>query len=143
EQATTFDPEKVIVKPNEINSSNQETTNTAPAGAEPGVGANTAGPIIAGGAGGGGTQSSSQTDEKTKNTILASSTQTTTQTPAGKEKVESATVRVPRSYFVNICKQRDPNGKDPDEAAVKAVAKEELASIREGVKRTVGLHTDD
>lgn len=142
EQSTTYDPDRVIVKPSEINTNNQETTNTAPAAAEAGVGANTAGPILAGGAGAGGSQSTT-TEEKIKNQILASSTQSTTQTPAGKDTVQSATVRVPRSYFVNVYKQRSANAKDPDEAALATLVTAELASIRDGVKKCIGLKADN
>jgi flagellar biosynthesis/type III secretory pathway M-ring protein FliF/YscJ len=143
EQKMVYDPDKTVVKPSEIQTSNQETTNTAPTAAEPGVGANTAGSIVAGAGGGGESQNSSTTDEKTKNQIFASSTQTNTQTPAGKDTAQSATVRVPRSYFSGIYKAQNPNAKDPDDAALASIRTTELASIRDGVKKCVGLKSDD
>lgn len=143
EQSMTYDPDRVIVKPTEINSTNQETTNSSAAAADPGVGANTGVPILAGGlSGGGGSQNSTTSEEKIKNQILASSTQSTTQTPAGKDTVQSATVRVPRSYFVGVYKQRSASAKEPDEAALMPLVSAELASIRDGVKKCIGLKSD-
>lgn len=78
-----------------------------------------------------------------KNVVLPSDSEVNTQIPAGKDTVVSATVRVPRSYFVSIFKQQNPAGKEPDDAAIQAVATTELASIRKGVKTCVGLKADE
>jgi len=119
-----------------------ENNNAAPPAADPGVGANTAATIGSTGAGSGGSANSS-TDEKTENYIAPSTTDVDTQTPAGKVTVVSATVRVPRSFIVGMLKQENPNAKEPDDAAVQAKAKTELASIREGVRNCIGLKTVD
>jgi flagellar biosynthesis/type III secretory pathway M-ring protein FliF/YscJ len=141
EQKTVYDADHTVVKPNEIQSSNSESNSAPPPAAEPGVGANAAASIAT--SGGGGSQNTTTSDEKTKNTILPSSTLTNTQTPAGKDTAQSATVRVPRSYFVGIFKQRNANAKDPDDTALQTIATAELTSIRNGVKKCVGLKSDD
>jgi flagellar biosynthesis/type III secretory pathway M-ring protein FliF/YscJ len=132
-----------VVKPLEEKNHTEENNSSPGAGTEPGVGANTAGPIIAGAAGGGGVQSNSMNDDETKNQVLPSTTDTDTQAMPGAVTVRSATVRVPRSYFVSILKHGDPNAKEPDDASVQALAKSQLASIGDGVKKCVGLKTDD
>jgi flagellar biosynthesis/type III secretory pathway M-ring protein FliF/YscJ len=141
ERKKTYDG--AIVKPLEEKNHNEESTAPAGAPAEPGVGANT-GIALGGAAGaGGGGGSTTSTDDETKNMVLPNSTDTDTQSLPGAVTVRSATVRVPRSYFVSILKHGDPNAKEPDDASVQALAKSQLASIGDGVKKCVGLKADD
>ncbi len=147
EHKHTYDTDHVISKPVEENTHSEETTNSAPPAADAGVGPNTSGANASGtiyaSGGGAGNQSTTSTDEKVKNVVLPSDSEVNTQIPAGKDTVVSATVRVPRSYFVSIFKQQNPAGKEPDDAAIQAVATTELASIRKGVKTCVGLKADE
>ncbi len=80
---------------------------------------------------------------KTNNVVLPSVVDKKTITPAGKDTVQSAMVRVPRSYFVAIYKQRNPTAKDPDDAALKGISDAEIASIKDGVKKCVNVKTDE
>jgi flagellar biosynthesis/type III secretory pathway M-ring protein FliF/YscJ len=56
--------------------------------------------------------------------------------------VVTASVRVPRSYFVASYKNKN-GGKDPDEAALTAFTDQELTHIRQDVKGCTGLTSDD
>jgi flagellar biosynthesis/type III secretory pathway M-ring protein FliF/YscJ len=131
-----------VVKPLEEKTHAEESTPPAATAAEPGVGANTGYSIPGAGAAGSGGSTSLNEDES-KNLVLPSTTDTDTQALPGAVTVRSATVRVPRSYFVSILKHGDQNAKEPDDATVQALAKSQLASIGDGVKKCVGLKTDD
>lgn len=54
--------------------------------------------------------------------------------PAGEATVLGASVRVPRSFFVRLARQRDPSKKDPDNATVDKYMSEEIASIQSAVR---------
>jgi flagellar biosynthesis/type III secretory pathway M-ring protein FliF/YscJ len=140
-QTHTYDKDNTISKPVSESTKTEETSSTAAPAADPGVGANTGASITAA-AGGGGGSTSSTSEDKTENQILPSDKTETTQIPAGKDTVVAATVRVPRSYFVNAYKSTN-NGKDPDDAALQTEITSELTSIRTGVKTLLGLKGDD
>jgi flagellar biosynthesis/type III secretory pathway M-ring protein FliF/YscJ len=122
------------------------TPNSSPrdVGVSPNTGANGIADI-GGGAGAGGSEPSTSniSDTETRNDNFVPTTQKETSTPAGKPVVQSATVRVPQSYFVAVYKNNNPTVKDPPEADVKAFADGELAKIRKGVKNVVGLKNED
>ncbi len=124
EDSTKYDPKTSMSKDIETRDQTTETHSAAANGAEPGTGANTAASINGGG-GGDGTSSTTE-DQTTKSQIFASNTVTHTDTPAGKEKVLSATVRVPRSHMVTVLKTSNPTGEVVDEAALQPVATIEL-----------------
>ena len=140
EDQTVYDPSKSMSKESESTESTTSTTGAAAGGGEAGAGANTSASINSGSGGGGGTISSSD-DTTSKSQIFAGGTKTHIETPAGKAKVLSATVRVPRSHIVNILKTSN-SATEPDEAAIEAAAPVELAMIRDGVKHCVGLDSD-
>ena len=132
------DPDKIIHKPVEESEKSFEN-NGGGAGGEPGVvpnvGTNTEMDINNPGgvaAAGGGT-SSTESETKTKFELKASETVETISTPAGDATPVSASVRVPRSYFVNVLKAGKPDAKDPDDTAVQALIKQEMPKIREAV----------
>jgi flagellar biosynthesis/type III secretory pathway M-ring protein FliF/YscJ len=54
----------------------------------------------------------------------------------------TATVRVPRSYFVKVYKEQNPKATDPDEATLQPSVDAELKRIRADVKLCTNL-TDD
>jgi flagellar biosynthesis/type III secretory pathway M-ring protein FliF/YscJ len=138
----TYDKAATLSIPKKEDTQNEENTAAPAAPADPGVGANTGGISVPSAAGGGG-QSTTSSKESTENEILPSDVIETTQIPAGKDTVQSATVRVPRSYFVSVYKMQNPKAKDPDEAAIQGIATAQLASIREGVKTCLFLKSDD
>ena len=56
--------------------------------------------------------------------------------------VVSASVRVPRSYFVRILKAAKPD-KEPDEATISQMIDRELPKIRSDVKACANLKSED
>jgi flagellar biosynthesis/type III secretory pathway M-ring protein FliF/YscJ len=138
----TYDAANTLVKPAEEENRTEENTSPSGPAADPGAGANTGASIMTAAASGGG-QTSNVDETKSKNMILPSDLLVDTQTPAGKDTVQSAAVRVPRSYFSAIYKQRNPTAKDPDDAALQPIIDAELANIKDGVKKCIGLKTDD
>jgi flagellar biosynthesis/type III secretory pathway M-ring protein FliF/YscJ len=120
----------------------EETSTTSAGAADPGVGANTGSPISIATSGGGGGATSSTTEDKSEYQNFPSEKTESTQIPAGKDTILAATVRVPRSYFVNAYKSTN-NGKDPDDAALQTEMTTELTSIRTGVKTLLGLKADE
>jgi flagellar biosynthesis/type III secretory pathway M-ring protein FliF/YscJ len=117
-----------------------DVTGSAAGGGEAGAGANTSASINGGGGGGGTTVSSSE-DTTSKSQVFPGGTKKHIETPAGKAKVLSATVRVPRSHMIAVFKTSSPTV-DPDEAAIQATATAELLKIRGDVKNCLGLDSD-
>jgi len=147
-----FSKPDTLVLPEHTTSDTLETVQNAPTSHEPGVGPNTGtggagsnGPasIDGGGASAGSSpNTTSSAKESTDNRILPGHTQTHIVTPAGKDKVLSATVRVPLSYFPIAYKRLHPSAPAPDEGTLATATNAELVRIREAVKNVVGLKTD-
>lgn len=121
-----------------------ETQDPAPAqepGAMPNVGGANTGMEIpfagsgAGGSPGGGTK---MTKDESEFDNFAGYTKTHTEHGMGDAKVVSASVRVPRSYFSTIWKQRNPD-KPIDSAAVEALAQEQINEFERLVRGSVGM----
>jgi flagellar biosynthesis/type III secretory pathway M-ring protein FliF/YscJ len=136
----TVDPKTTVQLPTKTDeqtseSSAQQASATGEAGAVPNVGA-----AIGGNGSGGGSTSTS--DSKSEfYTDNSKEDQTIKQGP-GEATVVAASVRVPRSYFINQCKLKN-NGKDPDDAALTSFTDTELAHIRQDVKACTGIAADD
>jgi flagellar biosynthesis/type III secretory pathway M-ring protein FliF/YscJ len=66
-------------------------------------------------------------------------------TPAGRETVRTASVVVPRSYFVGIYRRanRKPQLQEPEDALLQPVVDAHLVKIRGLVKNALGLESDD
>lgn len=141
-EQTIYDPKNTVQQELRTESSNEETSVPA-AGAgvkDPGAVANvsisTATPPAAGGEAATTTHETVKTDYvplagvKNVHYRLLSNLQ-----------VVSASVRVPRSYFVRILKAAKPD-KDPDEATVAALIDRELPKIRSDVKACANLKSD-
>ena len=119
-----------------------------PPAAEPGVGANTSASIpTAGAVAGGGGSTSSQSESTTNNQNAFGSTEQTIATPAGKDKVVSATVLVPRSYFVAAYKTANKD-KEPGENELQDVRQRTAHELQgpgenrdgpEGRQRTISM----
>jgi flagellar biosynthesis/type III secretory pathway M-ring protein FliF/YscJ len=84
---------------------------------------------------------SSETNKNTFDTDHYKSDTTMKQGP-GDATVLAASVRVPRSHFV-LAYKVEHGGKDPDEATLQAMAKDELTHIRQDVKACTGIGSDD
>jgi flagellar biosynthesis/type III secretory pathway M-ring protein FliF/YscJ len=80
----------------------------------------------------------------TEYAIHASETVQKTRSPAGKETVVSASVAVPRSYFVNVYKRSSRKSEvEPDDALLQPIVDVHLGKIRGLVRNTLGLRSDD
>jgi flagellar biosynthesis/type III secretory pathway M-ring protein FliF/YscJ len=120
---------------------------TSPGGGavEPGaagnLGSNT--PLAVGGGGGaagGGTSNETESKATYQNTV-ASTISHVVQGP-GDAPAVSASVRVPRSYFISMYHDIH-KGADPDDASLEALIKDELNRIRQDVKSCTGIKSDD
>jgi flagellar M-ring protein FliF len=141
EQSTIYDPKGTAKVETEIRSSGTDEDNDSKAAGEPGVGANTQG-SLADGSGGGGKETRNQTEDETHfQAGLSKKDLTSTERP-GAAKVLSATVRVPRSYFVKLYKDRNPNAKEPDEATLQPYIDGELTKIKSDVRLCTALADD-
>ncbi|MGA2231880.1 MAG: flagellar M-ring protein FliF C-terminal domain-containing protein [Tepidisphaeraceae bacterium] len=110
------------------------------AGAVSNVGSNTPLAVGGGGGAGGGTSTESESKATYQNTV-ASTVSHVIQGP-GDAPAVSASVRVPRSYFVAIYHDVH-KGADPDDAALDATINDELERIRKDVKSCTGIKSDD
>jgi flagellar biosynthesis/type III secretory pathway M-ring protein FliF/YscJ len=127
---TAYDAKTTLSKPIQEDQKDQESHNTGGTGGEPGVGANTSATIATAGGGGGSGSEMTSSESKTTNQIMPGMEDTSVSTPAGKPSVTSAALRVPRSYFIAICK-KTANGPDPTDAEVTKAATDEMANMRE------------
>jgi flagellar M-ring protein FliF len=78
-------------------------------------------------------RTSSQNGDSTKWTNLPGVTQKSQHRPAGEATPVGASVRIPRSFFVRVARQKDPSKKEPDNATVEKCMNEEIASIQKAV----------
>jgi flagellar biosynthesis/type III secretory pathway M-ring protein FliF/YscJ len=140
EQKHTVDVKNTLQAPTETTETTEETKSAQLPTGEPGVLPNVGLSVNNTGSGDSGTSSQS---EKTSFMVHPSTTDTITKIPAGDATVTAATVRVPRSWFVNVYKARNPNAKDPDDASLAAVIDPELQRIRNDVKKCTGLKGDE
>jgi flagellar biosynthesis/type III secretory pathway M-ring protein FliF/YscJ len=142
EEKQTVDPDNLVHKPTEEQTRTRENNSLRPGGGEPGIKPN-AGldttPVPAPDA------SDSETDETTttKYQLEVSRSMQKSRTPAGKAKVEAASVSVPRSYLVDIYHQKareaaaaagtaaaGPAAKEPDDAALASIEESVLGAVR-------------
>lgn len=136
-RSQSYDPKATFTKPLEEETHTTETNTAGTASDEPGARPNT-GMSIAGGGGAGGT-SSTETEERTKLAQYASVVEKNVVTPAGTFSVNSASVRVPRSYFLRAWAAANPGGKEPTEDTIVAMASVEFPKIRKDVVGVTGI----
>jgi len=139
EVSKQVDPKNTVQKEQSTHTRTEESSSnqgmsTGPGGL-PNVGLSTSGAS--------GNDTSTIEDSKTEFYIETSQVQTETSTPAGDATVIAASVRVPRSYFVGIYKNANPQGKDPDDTLLKPLIDAELPQIRKDVKTCTGLANDE
>jgi flagellar biosynthesis/type III secretory pathway M-ring protein FliF/YscJ len=146
EHVVKFDKASTVVQPLKTSTVTDESSSLPGGSRDPGASANTAGSNsgVSLDAGTGTTaaptpNTTSTNKEDVTNEVDVGHDDITTHTPAGKDKVQSATVRVPRSYFTAIYKLQDLKTAPPLTDFISS----RLTSIRDGVKKVVGLKTDD
>jgi flagellar biosynthesis/type III secretory pathway M-ring protein FliF/YscJ len=145
-QETTVDPKTSAHLSVSEEEHTVESTGSSPAG-EPGASSNltTNGGLAVGGpvSGGGGNTSSEDQTTNTYQNVISSRTEHTIQGPGDAPPV-SASVRVPRSYFIGMYKDLH-KGTDPDsdQTGLDALVKQELDTIRAEVKSCTGIKSDD
>lgn len=141
EMSTKYDPKGTAkVETHTSSKTNEELTDSGASG-EPGVGANTQGSVADAG-GSAGKQSKNESEDETQFQTGLSKTETTSREAPGRATVVAATVRVPRSYFVRVYKERNPSASDPDEATLQPYLARELDKIRADVKSCTALADD-
>lgn len=121
---------------------NTETKGGGPTAAEPGVATNTGMEVNPASPGGGG-NSTTQSSTRSKLENHVSKKMEKTASPAGGVTPLSASVQVPRSYFVNLLKNGKSDAPEPDDKQVQALAQAELPKIKEAVSRCAAFKSDD
>jgi flagellar M-ring protein FliF len=140
-QEVIVDKNNFLYKETSISNRTEEGSSASRGIADVGASANTQ-ISIDGGAGGDNTTSTTSED-KTQFTLIPSQKTISSRTPAGKPTVVGASVRVPRSYFVRMYKTlHTASTGEPSDAQLKDVMDNELASIRDGIKKCTGLKDD-
>ncbi len=136
----TVDPKQIVSVPTKTEETNSETQAEPAASQDPGAVSNTALSLPSSGGGGGGNTSSSDSTELKAD---YSNTDEQVTQEGGMATVESASVRVPRSYFVDQYKNEN-DGKDPDDpAAFKAFIDDTSQKIHNVVKGCAVFPSDD
>ena len=148
--ATIVDPKNVVSRP--INEKTQETDSTdggASAAGQPGVLSNT-GAAVADTAVAGRGNSSTNTLNSTESKVVIGETTTTSVTPAGVETKDlTASISLPRSYFVSVYrnKLKDPKAEPKDQAEEDKFQADVIApELRKAValaKNVIGAKSDD
>jgi len=138
EVSKVVDPKNTVQKEIKTQNRTEETVSNSGMTTEAGALPNTS---LSTGSGGGGSTSTVE-ENKVDYFIETSQKQTETSTPAGDATVIAASVRVPRSYFVGIYKNANPQGKEPDNTLLQPLIDAELPQIQKDVKTCTGL-TDD
>ncbi len=136
----TYEP-GAVQKETAVETTNQETHAAGAASVEPGAGSNTGMSVLGPGAPGG-TDTTSEHSRTTFQNWVPESTATVS-TPAGVATVVAASVRVPRSYFVDIFKASNPQAKEPDDALLSPLVSRELLNVRSAVKACTGIKADE
>jgi flagellar biosynthesis/type III secretory pathway M-ring protein FliF/YscJ len=139
---TKYDPKSSVSKEtrSETETSNSTTANrpSGDVGAVPNTGSNQGMSLGAAGFGGGG---EGITQEKTSTTTenKIGMTQRVTRSPAGSVAVMSASVGLPRSFFVKAYKSQTHADKEPSDAVLGPFIKDELDHCRKLVKACLTL----
>ncbi len=132
---TEYDKSKTIIEVGESENKSTETNTTQGTGGEAGVGSNIG--ISVGGAGGSNT-TMTDTSEKSRMQILPSKVDKNTRKPAGDFSIQSASVRIPESYFIAVLRAK-ANGKDPSPTELSDYANAQLELIRNEIRNCTGI----
>ncbi|MGE5609140.1 MAG: flagellar M-ring protein FliF C-terminal domain-containing protein, partial [Bacillota bacterium] len=136
-----FDPKTVKATPVSEESLTEDTKSSQKATGEPGIVSNSPLDLGEGSSG----DSSSGTTEKTKTDYVVDAEKTDVKSwdPGGNVDVTGASVFIPRSYFNQVYKTRTRSTTDADDATLKPIIEAELASLKPGIKKCLGLAADD
>ena len=137
-QEETHDKMKSIIEVGESESKNIESNVSQSGGGEggalPNVGISVSG-------NGGSNTTTTDNSEKTKMTILPATLKKNTRKPGGDFTVQSASVRIPESYFIGVLRAKS-GGKDPSPGELADFAKAQLDDIRNEVRNCTGIKQD-
>jgi flagellar biosynthesis/type III secretory pathway M-ring protein FliF/YscJ len=144
-----YDPKgsvsKEVETENETNtttSAGNRATGNGDVGAVPNTSSNQ-GMTLSGGGGGGDGASTSVEKTRSKMDNRFGKTMKITKTPAGAVAITSASVGLPRSYFVRVYKSQTHTDKDPSEAVLDPFIKEQLDHCRNMVRVCLALPTPE
>lgn len=137
----SVDPTKLVHKERNVRERSVETTAPLMSAQEPGAAPNVGMTIPTGAGGGDGSSTESETE--TEFDLITSQIVEESKTPAGDSRIVRASVRVPRSYFINVVRAKDPKMTEPDDAILGPVIASELPKIRDAVKACTSLSSDD
>jgi flagellar M-ring protein FliF len=146
ETATKVDPKNVVSRA--VSEKTQDTTTndgSAAPGGEPGVKPNT-GLSVADATVSGRGNSSTSTVNQTENKVVVGTTTTTSVIPAGVETKDlTASISLPRSYFVSVYRNKHKDAKDePEEGQLQTeVIGPELKRALAVAKNVIGAKSDD
>jgi flagellar biosynthesis/type III secretory pathway M-ring protein FliF/YscJ len=143
----SFDKDKSLSQLKRSTETKNETNGGSAAPAEPGAVPNTSvakanEAITLDGGGSSGEPSNSESTTSDEFDNHAGSILTKTKKPAGTATLLSASVRVPRSHFVNLWRSNNP-GKSADDAAVEEMIKLAVPTIRASVMRGSAIESED
>ncbi|MDP9173012.1 MAG: hypothetical protein M3O30_03995 [Planctomycetota bacterium] len=139
EKKHAVDPKSIVSMATSTEDRNQETVPGSPGGQEPGASANVG--LSVGSSAGSGGGSSTTNDAKSSFENDHTTTDDLIRQGPGEATVVSASVRVPRSHFINDLKRI--TGKDPDEASLESHMSTEIAKIRKEVVACTGIGSED
>ncbi|HEX2972053.1 MAG TPA: flagellar M-ring protein FliF C-terminal domain-containing protein, partial [Tepidisphaeraceae bacterium] len=136
-----FDPKTVKATPVSEDTQTEETNSSQKPTGEPGLVSNAALAVGEGATG----DSSSGTTERSKIDYVVDAEKTDVKSwdPGGNVDVTGASVFIPRSYFTQVYKARSKSTSEPDEASLKIIIEGEMASLKPGISKCLGLTTDD
>ena len=140
--AETYDPKGIVSRPSETTTELQSTNSGSRPSGDPGVNPNTgSNQTMAIGSGGESTTSTTEKNtEKTEN-HFGKKVQVTKTPPT--MVVASASVFMPRSFFIKAYKIETQTDKDPSETLLEPYIKKLLESYRGQVRNIIGLTSDD
>lgn len=142
---TSYNNNGTVVKPLQESSKEQMSSDaTGGAVGEPGMGSNVTASVNDAPASGR-KNSSSTSDNNTQNLVKVGETHLVEKLPPGVEwKQVTASISLPRSYFVSIFRRRanDPKA-EPDDAKLQPIADEQLKSALALAKNIIGVKADD
>lgn len=131
------DKNNVVVQPLRENETSEENQTVERGTGEPGVASNA--PLAIGEEGGGDSNSGTSRTSSTDYLVDTGHVETKSWNPGGELPVTSASVLLPRSYFVKIYKRSTNSASDPDAAVLQGFISAELTKMKQVVK---GCFTD-
>jgi flagellar M-ring protein FliF len=140
-QETIVDPKSVAHMTASDEEKSIETYPPPAGGGEAGAGPNLANAPLSVSGGASGTPNTETDSTVTYQNQVSQTLKHTIQRP-GDAPPASASVRVPRSYFIEMYKDIN-KGAEPDDTALATLMTKELANIRDDVKQCTGITSDD